>query len=379
MSQKLFQRPAFHLSQRQRIDLHILSLSHSELLSLLAGLPCGGPLPPQLAESPSPRGDLLHRLLLEGGADRSALEVLVGNLGPDGYLEESPDALAQRFAIPLFHLEKARAVFREWEGRGLACLNFREFFLRWIRQRPAKGLLRQAQILMERKVACLHFLPVLRLLRRSMAREDFLQILQAFADGRWPSHPNAGGLDLAGEDGRPGAVPELRLVPGRDEGGWRVLIPGSVRNRESLPRRLAAALDRRDTLLRRLGEWLAGHQEKFLLLGPEFLLPQTRRRLAEELALAPSTLSRALRHKFVQTPCGTWPLAELFSRNGEPPSTLLRSLLANLLREEPEALLWSDRRSAETLCRRHGFCLPRKRLAPLRRKKPARSSPGKTP
>ena len=232
------------------------------------------------------------------------------------------------------------------------------------RRQPTGGLLRRLQILLDRHGRCLRLLPALRLLRRSLPREDFLKILHAFASGLWPQHPNTAGLDLAGDGPPTGAAPDLYLLP-RGE-NWEVHVPTA--NRDPLPPSLTAALERRDCLLRRLGEWLIAHQGEFLRRGPEFLSPRTRRQLAEELDLASSTVSRALRHKYLQTPAGTWPLADLLSRRGEPPPPLLRSQLAQLLREDPEALLWSDRRCAEILSQRHGIRLSRRRIGPLRRR-----------
>jgi RNA polymerase sigma-54 factor len=68
---------------------------------------------------------------------------------------------------------------------------------------------------------------------------------------------------------------------------------------------------RHDTLLR-IGRSLAGHHSRFFLRGEPFQ-PLTMTGLADELEIHPSTVSRAIRNKYLQHPGGVCEMRSLFA------------------------------------------------------------------
>lgn len=77
---------------------------------------------------------------------------------------------------------------------------------------------------------------------------------------------------------------------------------------------------RRETLLA-VGNALVRIQSEFLEKGPKFLKPLTEKQLAEIVEKHPSTISRAIRGKWIQTPRGLFPLTDFFSASVTPSQT----------------------------------------------------------
>ncbi|MBE6428424.1 MAG: RNA polymerase factor sigma-54 [Planctomycetaceae bacterium] len=83
---------------------------------------------------------------------------------------------------------------------------------------------------------------------------------------------------------------------------------------------LEAVRMRQETLLA-VGNALVRAQTEFLEKGPKFLRPLTEKILAEEIGKHPSTVSRAIRGKWIQTPRGLFPLSDFFSASVIPSQT----------------------------------------------------------
>jgi len=80
---------------------------------------------------------------------------------------------------------------------------------------------------------------------------------------------------------------------------------------------LEAIQQRRETLLA-VGNALVQAQSEFLEKGPQFIKPLTEKQLAETIGRHPSTVSRAVKEKWMQTPRGLVPLSDFFSASVAP-------------------------------------------------------------
>ncbi len=58
-------------------------------------------------------------------------------------------------------------------------------------------------------------------------------------------------------------------------------------------------------------------QQEFLDKGPKYLKPMTMKEVAEEIGVHESTVSRATKDKYIQTPYGLFPFKYLFSERIE--------------------------------------------------------------
>lgn len=84
--------------------------------------------------------------------------------------------------------------------------------------------------------------------------------------------------------------------------------------RQRHARWLMACIQRRMELLESCGQWLLRTQYAFFTGSRQDPLPATMAALAAELGVAPSTVTRALKSKYLQCRRGVYPLAFFFSR-----------------------------------------------------------------
>jgi RNA polymerase sigma-54 factor len=118
-------------------------------------------------------------------------------------------------------------------------------------------------------------------------------------------------------------------------------------------------LQQRNHTIQRLLHRVVSLQRNFILKGEKYLLPVTRARLAQELELHESTISRAVANKAVQMPNGRIiPLSNFFDR-----SLNVRTVLKELIEQEPYPL--SDSELAEMLAE-HGYNVARRTVAKYR-------------
>lgn len=122
---------------------------------------------------------------------------------------------------------------------------------------------------------------------------------------------------------------------------------------------LVKCLQQRTTTIVRLLRKLAVIQRDFIINGDSHLHPQTRAKMAEELDVHESTISRAVSHKTVQMPNGhIIPLSKFFDR-----SLQVRTALKQIIDEEDRPL--SDNAISELL-QEQGYSVARRTVAKYR-------------
>ena len=124
-------------------------------------------------------------------------------------------------------------------------------------------------------------------------------------DGAWEVELNRGNM------------PALRVVDGHDTGRDAAARAFIARAR-SKARWLHRAVERRQATLLDAAACLVRRQSAYLDNGPRHLKPLTTEDLAEEMGVHPSTVSRAVAHRLIETPRGTVPLRAFFSRAFTP-------------------------------------------------------------
>ena len=127
---------------------------------------------------------------------------------------------------------------------------------------------------------------------------------------------------------------------------------------------------RRSTLLR-CAECILNTQEAFFRKGPAYLRPMTLADVAQTLEVHESTVSRAIKEKYLQCSQGVYPLSYFFSRGlgqttGEGTSPeAAKALLRQLIDGEDKAKPLSDQALCETMTRQ-GCPLSRRTVAKYR-------------
>jgi RNA polymerase sigma-54 factor len=118
-------------------------------------------------------------------------------------------------------------------------------------------------------------------------------------------------------------------------------------------------LQQRNNTMRRMMQILVAHQREFILSGDRHLTPMTRARLAEEIGVHESTVSRAVANKGIALPDGRIiPLARFFDR-----SLSVRDRIKEIVRQEPKPL--TDEQIASIL-ERQGVNIARRTVAKYR-------------
>ena len=171
--------------------------------------------------------------------------------------------------------------------------------------------------------------------------------------------------DLFVEEGEEGLTVRLRggdRPPFRISGYYRKLLrdTGDQEVRDYLTDKLRQAagvlqaLEQRESTLLRCARVIVRRQAAFFREGPQGLVPLRLSDVAEELELHESTISRAVREKYLQCGRGTYPLHYFFSRSaasqgGPVGGKAARAQLRRLIDREDKVRPLSDQKLCQAM------------------------------
>ncbi|HTL13891.1 MAG TPA: RNA polymerase factor sigma-54 [Thermomonas sp.] len=170
-----------------------------------------------------------------------------------------------------------------------------------------------------------------------------------------------------------GATPRLGIQRGYEQMIRHAAAADAdyLRGRLQEARWLLKGLEARADTLLRVVRCLVREQAAFLEFGAQALHPLTLRRVAEELGMHESTVSRAIARKYVRTPRGTIPLRDFFASGietgdgGSASSTAIQDMIRRLVAAEDPRKPLSDARLADTL-KAEGVPVARRTVAKYR-------------
>lgn len=134
------------------------------------------------------------------------------------------------------------------------------------------------------------------------------------------------------------------------------------------------SIEQRKQTLMKVGMAIIEEQQDFFLKGPRFLKPLTLKDVAEKIEVHESTVSRAIRGKYIQTPSGMHELKKFFSQalqsnaasDGEQASAgQAKALIKGLIDKEDKSKPLSDQAIANML-KEKGLTLSRRTVAKYR-------------
>ena len=129
------------------------------------------------------------------------------------------------------------------------------------------------------------------------------------------------------------------------------------------------ALEQRGSTLLLCARYIAAQQQEYFRRGPSFLTPMTMTSAASALGVSPSTISRAVRDKYLQSPQGIYPLSHFFSSSAADKcaysSNAARALLCRLIEQEDKHHPLSDQKLCQMLVQ-EGFPVSRRTAAKYR-------------
>ena len=329
----------------------------------------------------------LYAMDLEGEL-ADAVRYLASSLDDRGYLAAPLPELAQNSRFPLSRLERALDILRGLEPAGVGAENLSqclELQLRRIREEgPALTIVQNYLDLLAKR----HYSSIAAKMNLSVDR-----VRQAEAVIR-ELEPRPGAVFERAEQ-IPYILPDIFVEeldgkyvararkPGRPpfqiNGYYRKLLLQSQDRqvREYLKEKLQQAegvlraVDQRESTLLRCAQAIADAQTEFFRRGPQALLPLRMADVAQALELHESTVSRAVREKYIQCPQGVYPMGYFFSRSAAANTpgvggVAARLLLKQLIDGEDKENPLSDQKLA-ALLDRAGCPLSRRTVAKYRR------------
>ncbi|WP_243356066.1 RNA polymerase factor sigma-54 [Bacillus litorisediminis] len=140
-----------------------------------------------------------------------------------------------------------------------------------------------------------------------------------------------------------------RLIENRDSS-----VQDYLKRNLSDFRWLVKSMESRKSNLKRIILAILKRQEAFLKNGRSSIQPLTMREIAEELNIHESTVSRAVREKYIQTPHGTIHLKSLFSarlsdQNEELSAEKVKQMILQIVEKEDKLNPLSDQQIADQL------------------------------
>jgi RNA polymerase sigma-54 factor len=114
------------------------------------------------------------------------------------------------------------------------------------------------------------------------------------------------------------------------------------------------------------------YQYLFFEMGPAYLKPLTMKELAEQVEVHESTVSRAIKNKYVQTPFGTFEMKSFFTNSiqshdkQELSSSYVKTLIKQLVDQENKQKPLSDQQISKKLEEEHEIIVSRRTVAKYR-------------
>ena len=305
------------------------------------------------------------------GKSAQAARFLAGCLDGAGYLPDRLEDLAQEVSCPVEILERGLQLLQSLDPPGVGARGLGECLTLQMQRRGGSALARRIAGGWLEELARRRFGAIARAL--GVTQEEVARAAEEIRglDPRPGSQFEGGGppaylcpdLQVSLEDG----ALEVRLI---DEniptmhisGYYRTLLQdtGEEEVREYLSNKLrqaewvVRAVDQRRSTLLSCAEEIVRRQAGFFRRGD--LVPLTMAEVACALNLHESTVSRAVRDKYLQCPRGLFPLSFFFSRGvggasggaGTAPEAA-RTLLLRLIREEDPASPLSDQKLCQAM------------------------------
>ncbi|MCI8526913.1 MAG: RNA polymerase factor sigma-54 [Oscillospiraceae bacterium] len=165
-----------------------------------------------------------------------------------------------------------------------------------------------------------------------------------------------------------------------DDAQLKEYLTGKVRQAKWVVR----SIEQRRSTLMSCAECILELQEAFFRKGPGHLVPMSLADVADRLGVHESTVSRAVKEKYIQCSMGVYPLSYFFSRSLGSPSPsgessspdAAKALLKKLIAEEDKRKPLSDQKLCELMCAQ-GCALSRRTVAKYRDELNIPSTPGR--
>ena len=146
---------------------------------------------------------------------------------------------------------------------------------------------------------------------------------------------------------------------------------------------LIKSIERRKSTIYRVIEKILELQQDYFRNGEDYLKPMTLKEIADSLDIHESTVSRAVRDKYIYTESGTIKVKDLFTSGittevsgGDVSSICIKNMIKELIEKENKLKTFSDQHICDEL-NRNGMNISRRTVAKYREEMGIKSSKGR--
>jgi RNA polymerase sigma-54 factor len=323
--------------------------------------------------------------------EKLILPVLIENIDENGYLKMDRNDLAKRFAMDEEIIDSAYFKLQSLDPAGIAAGDLQEcLLLQLTRQKRTSA--NQLAITIIRD----HFLLFAEKKWKALSKMLNIELkdIQKVHDEIQKLNPKPG---AAFQRGKPAyIVPDVvvkregdelsvsvfdALIPkvSFNDGYYRQLsqhkdqeVNKFLQEKQGDYQWIRRSLEQRKETLMKVSTKIIEKQPDFFMKGPSHMKPMTMREVADELEIHESTVSRTVREKYMQTPCGTYELKSFFTsgvattENDQASSQTVKAAIENYIKEEDKRKPISDQAIVEMLEDREGMVVSRRTVAKYR-------------
>ena len=322
-------------------------------------------------------------------ADRQLAELLIGNIDDAGFLQTTPEDIANNTGMEAADLTRVLEFVQTFHPVGVGARDLRECLLIQLR-RLSKDQTLEYRIV-DRHIDDLGKRRFPEIARRLGTTTEQVQRAAGFIGTLDPKpgqiftpDPNnyvlpdvnvekIGGewtISLNGEQ-----IPHLRIsntyqdLMSQDKGGAEV--KDYIRDKIRSGKFLIKSIHQRQQTISNIAHEIVGKQKDFLEVGPSALKPLTMVQIADIVGVHETTVSRAISGKYMATPWGVFDMKYFFTpgyqtAGGESMSnTSVKGAIAEMVKTEDTASPLSDKEIVELLEKR-GIPIARRTVAKYR-------------
>jgi len=314
---------------------------------------------------------------------------LIQNLDENGYFTGDLHEISQKLRVKEDVVEECLAIIQTLEPAGIGARNLQECLQMQIYYQNPNNELAQ-------KIISEYFLPFAEKKWKPIAKElkVTLKEIQDIFDQIQSLNPKPG--TILGKEATTYIIPDAIIEHSSD--GLTVRMSDESLPRISLNEQyyhkfknqdqqvsrflqdklqdynwIQKSIEQRKETLTKVIAKIIEKQEAFFQKGSNNLVPMTMKEIAGELNIHESTVSRAVREKYVQTPYGTFPLKSFFtstiqtvSEDENTSSTQVKKKISTLIENENKQKPLSDQDIVEQLKIEEGMVVSRRTIAKYR-------------
>jgi len=346
-------------------------------------------------ENFSRHGETLHHhiehQLLDSCLPANELQIIkrmIDYIDANGYLQEEANAIAEQLKVPTSQVEQAIKSIQSLEPAGIGARDLKECLLLQLRRLPTRSPLAE-RILEE------DFTLFAEKAWKTLAKkhEISLKEIQEVHDEIVKLHPRPGNLYETTEKPRY-IIPDLivqqlhhqfvvslneEIVPQiaindkyKSSFSSQTEVDAYLQEKLQQCQWIVKSIEHRKHTLVKVMEEIVSAQLSFFLNGPSFLKPLTLKDIAERLNVHESTVSRATKEKYVQTPFGLFELKYFFSQSltgqfdEEKSTRQVQQLVEELVKAEDKQKPLSDQQLTNLLQKQYHIAISRRTVAKYR-------------